>query len=190
MRAVNLLPKETRAARRADPVAFAAGGGAAVVIAALALGVLSAGGGLSDKRDRVAAAEAQLGLVAAPDTATAPDDAALAEEQGLRSTAVQAALSTRVSWDRVLRRFSLVLPEDVWLTTLSATGSEAGGAGALFQIQGYTYSHDAVARLLARLSLLPDLTNVQLQRSALAPLAGREVVEFSIAAGIRRGVTS
>jgi len=35
-------------------------------------------------------------------------------------TALSAALTSRVAWDRVFREFSLVLPDDVWLTTLSA----------------------------------------------------------------------
>ena len=32
----------------------------------------------------------------------------------------------------------------------------------MFTIQGRTYSHDGVARLLSRLQVVPDLTNVQL----------------------------
>src|SRR5207248_809165 len=44
----------------------------------------------------------------------------LAGEQSARVTALSAALASRVSWDRVFREFSLVLPDDVWLTELSA----------------------------------------------------------------------
>ena len=81
----------------------------------------------------------------------------LAGEQSARVSALSAALTSRVAWDRVFREFSLVLPEDVWLTTLSAKSpispltnvpSSTGGRRSQFTIQGRTYSHDGVARLL------------------------------------------
>jgi Tfp pilus assembly protein PilN len=194
MRAVNLLPRDTGSRRHADPLAVVGAGGGAVVLAALAFATISASGPLGDKREAIAEVEARLGLVAQPMVGDQAENAVLAAEQEKRSAALEAALATRVSWDRVLRRFSLVIPDDVWLTALSATGStgvptETGAptTQTVFQIQGYTYSHQAVARLLARLAVVPDLENVQLQRSALAPLEGRQVVEFSIAAGIRGG---
>jgi Tfp pilus assembly protein PilN len=99
----------------------------------------------------------------------------------------------------VLRRFSLVLPEDVWLTSLNlvsptpataAAGAPAPKPGAPpggFVMAGRTYSYDAVARFLSRLAVVPDLTNVQLQRSSKTRQAGREVVDFSIAADVRTG---
>jgi Tfp pilus assembly protein PilN len=119
----------------------------------------------------------------------------LAGEQSARVSALSTALTSRVSWDRVFREFSLVLPNDVWLTTLTAkspispltNASSTAGAGAPseFTIQGRTYSHDGVARLLSRLQVVPDLTNVQLQSSTLATVGGQDVVEFSIAADIK-----
>ena len=38
-----------------------------------------------------------------------------------RSLALDSALGKRVAWDRILRRFALVLPDDVWLTSLQGT---------------------------------------------------------------------
>ncbi len=87
-----------------------------------------------------------------------------------------------------------MLPDDVWLTTLTAkspispatniaTGST--GAPSQFTILGRTYSHDGVARLLSRLQVVPDLTNVQLLSSTRSQVAGQDVVEFSIAADIK-----
>jgi Tfp pilus assembly protein PilN len=87
-----------------------------------------------------------------------------------------------------------VLPNDVWLTTLTAkspvspvtnTATSTGGAPSQFTIQGRTYSHDGVARLLSRLQVVPDLTNVQLLSSTLSKVGGQDVVEFSIAADIK-----
>jgi len=46
----------------------------------------------------------------------------------------------------------------------SRTG-DLGGAGQGLTISGTTYSHDAVARLLSRLMLIPDLTGVTLRKA-------------------------
>src|SRR4029077_2417820 len=79
-----------------------------------------------------------------------------------RSLALASALGKRVAWDRILRRFALVLPSDVWLTSLTGTvpldpvaaapttttsGSLPAAATEL-SIAGSTYSQDSVARLL------------------------------------------
>jgi Tfp pilus assembly protein PilN len=86
------------------------------------------------------------------------------------------------------------LPEDVWLTTLTAkspispltnAAATSGGAPSQFLLQGRTYSHDGVARLLSRLQVVPDLTNVQLVSSTLSTVGGQQVVEFSIGADIK-----
>jgi Tfp pilus assembly protein PilN len=121
----------------------------------------------------------------------------LAGEESARLTALSSALAERVAWDRVLRQFALVLPDDVWLTSLNATapGVSPGATAAAppaapgatptgFAISGYTYSHEAVARLLSRLAVIPDLENVQLQRSAVTAGNSR-VVEFTIVAAVR-----
>ena len=54
-------------------------------------------------------------------------------------------------------------------------------------MNGFTYSHDAVARLLSRLAVVPDLGNVQLTASTRTKLKGRDVVSFSITAAVRTG---
>jgi len=119
----------------------------------------------------------------------------LAGEQSARVSALSSALTSRVAWDRVFREFSLVLPDDVWLTSLTAkspvspatnaSSSSGTGAPSQFVIQGRTYSHDGVARLLSRLQVVPDLTNVQLMSSTLSQVGGQNIVDFSIAADIK-----
>ena len=114
-----------------------------------------------------------------------------------RAAAVASAFSYPGSWDRVLRRRALVLPDDVWLTSLSAQAPMAPGAGTRalatdaaangMTIMGYTYSHAGVARLLSRLTVLPDLTSVQLQTSMLADIGKRKVVQFTILANVKQG---
>jgi len=107
---------------------------------------------------------------------------------------VSTALGARLAWDRILREFSLVLPDDVWLTTLNMTTPDpaaavTGAPASNFSISGYTYSHDSVARLLARLALVPELTGVTLANSAYQGEPGSAgdagAVQFSIQAGIK-----
>jgi Tfp pilus assembly protein PilN len=101
-------------------------------------------------------------------------------------------MANRVAWDRIFREFSLVVPDDVWLTTLTAhspasttTSTGPSGAPTQFTITGRTYSHDGVARLLTRLQVIPDLQNVTLLSSTRSEVSGQTVVEFNIAADIR-----
>jgi Tfp pilus assembly protein PilN len=191
MRAVNLLPRDDRRAgrsRQTNPVAV--GGVAAFVAmtAILAALFLVTTAGVADKQERLDAAQAELDATPVPPPAPA-SASALEQEKGQRVTALSAVLAKRMAWDRVLRELSLVLPEDVWLSTLSAKApvQAAGGAPtAGFTITGQTYSHDGVARLLARLAVVPHLSNIQLQHSAQAASeGGRQVVEFSIQAVVK-----
>jgi Tfp pilus assembly protein PilN len=189
VRAVNLLPRDDARgkSRQTNPVVL--GGVIAVVVATalLAAVFLTVSSGVADKQARLDAAQAELDATPVPPPADA-SASTLEQEKGQRVVALSTALGKRVAWDRVLRELSLVLPEDVWLSTLSAKApGEAAAAGpAGFTITGKTYSHDGVARLLARLAVVPHLTAVQLQHSAMtASEVGRPVVEFSIQAVIK-----
>jgi Tfp pilus assembly protein PilN len=198
MRAVNLLPRDhaQKPAVKKEQIPFVVAGCVGLLVTALvASQYLSQSGKVSAEKQAVADLKAQLAALPEPPPGPTAAETQLAGEQTKRLAALQTALSSRVAWDRVLREFSLVLPEDVWLTQLSlkspispATGQPPdGGSGAPtgFTIDGSTYSHDAVARLLSRLSVVPDLTNVQLVNSSVASTNGQETVHFSIAADIR-----
>ena len=101
--------------------------------------------------------------------------------------------------DRILRNLSQILPDDVWLSDLTATSPASPGSAVpaatplpgapptQFTINGYTYSQASVARLLSRLEVLPDLTNVQLLNATQSKLGTQVIVQFSIAANIRTG---
>ena len=123
---------------------------------------------------------------------TSKEDA-LAAEKGARVGALSAALGGRVAWDRVLRQVSLVLPEDVWLTSLAASAAaapapdatQAAAAGSGFTLTGATYSQNGVARFLSRLAVIPDLANVRLQSSQSQLVNERELVQFTILADVR-----
>ena len=204
MRAINLLPKEgdNRRGRPQKtqwvvlvPVALA------VLLAALLSAMfLSASGKAKDKQAELSSLQQELKAIPTPDASKVKTQSALAADKQARVTAMSAALSRRVAWDRVFRELSLVLPDDVWLATITAKapvpsstaiapppaapGSALAATG--FTIDGYTYSHAAVARLLSRLGVVPDLVNVQLQQSTLTKLGTANAVHFTIAADVRR----
>lgn len=205
MRAVNLLPREetvVKTTKDSKLVPVVAAAGALVVVIALAAGVMTASGHVSSRRAALDRAKTELAKTPAHnDSALARNT--LLSQRDLREVALAAALSRRVAWDRILRRLALVLPDDVWLTDLtgetpSATDtatsttatSTAPGADQTptgLTLDGYSYSHDSVARLLSRLSVVPDLKNVQLEKSTAVLLGGVRVVQFTIAADVRRG---
>ena len=192
MRAVNLLPATMRrksfAAKRG--VVFGGIGGAALATAVLASMMISAGGAASSKQAELDGIRAQIAAIPTVPVIDTSEEDALAAEKGARVGALSAALAGRVAWDRVLRQVSLVLPEDVWLTKLSASAPDAGAGGrggpatSGFTLTGATYSQNGVARFLSRLAVIPDLANVRLQSSQSQLLNERELVQFTILADV------
>jgi Tfp pilus assembly protein PilN len=205
MRAVNLLPRQHLEQTRERPnalVLLAAIGGGAVLLALVA-GTLVASRSVDREKQALASARAVL--------AVTPDHQLSAQTQSFRqqvltqreqrSLALASALGKRVSWDRVLRRFALVLPDDVWLNSLTAnvpldpastaiattTSTTLPAAATELTIVGYTYSQASVARLLERLSVVPDLTDVQLKSSQSSTVSNQKVINFTIVANIRNG---
>jgi Tfp pilus assembly protein PilN len=202
MRAINLLPRDDarRGRQKTQWIVLVP-----VVLAVLLTGVLSAAflsasGKVKDKQAELVSLQDVLHAIPTPDAAKMQSQNALAVDKQARVTALSAALSRRVAWDRVFRELSLVLPDDVWLATLSAKAPVPSSAAAApapaapgsalaatqFTLDGYTYSHAAVARLLTRLAVVPDLVNVQLQQSTKAKLGTADAVHFTIAADVRK----
>jgi Tfp pilus assembly protein PilN len=191
MRAVNLLPKDDGRQRgpsfRDNPLVIGGVVGTVLVTAVLAAMFLTASTSVADNQKHRDAVQAELAATPVPPP-TVPGTSELEQEKNARIGALSAALAGRLAWDRVLREVSLVLPDDVWLSSLSASAPVAASptTAAGFAINGRTYSHDGVARLLARLSVVPHLSNVQLQHSTVATSeTGRKVVEFSINATVK-----
>jgi Tfp pilus assembly protein PilN len=192
MRAVNLIPRDSAqptARRRHAPILGGCVG--VVVAAAIVAGLyLQASSSVGAERANVAASRAELAAVPKP-VGTPATLAALPQQRQARVAVLASALSERIVWDRLLREVSLVLPEDVWLTTLSAStpfapavAAAPGGLPTGFSIQGFTYSQDGVARLLSRLSTIPDLERVTLQSSSQTTVSSRPVFQFSIVAAV------
>jgi Tfp pilus assembly protein PilN len=166
-----------------------------VLVTALLAGLfLMTSSTAGDRQAEVDALRAELAAI--PPPAPAPSgQSALESEKSQRVAVLGQALGSRIAWDRVLREISLVLPDDIWLESLNANTPDASAAPApggeaskgLFTITGYSYSHDGVARLLARLSVLPQLERPALGSSAVDKTKARGVVKFTISAALRGG---
>ncbi len=204
MRAVNLLPREetrretSEGGRNAVPIIAVAGG--LVVVLALAIAAAVASSHVKSARTDLEQARAELARTPAHASSSLARNRLLSARER-RTLALASTLSRRVAWDRILRRLALVLPDDVWLTNLTgatptsttdapavtATASTTETTPTGLTLEGRSYSHAAVARLLSRLAVVPDLKNVQLQTSTAEELNGVRVVRFTIAADVRRG---
>jgi Tfp pilus assembly protein PilN len=206
MRAVNLLPRQQVESKTARPntVVLVAAIGSAAVLLGLVGGFLVASRSVDRQKQQLATARAVL--AATPQHHLSASTQAfrtnVLNKREQRSLALAAAIGKRVSWDRILRRMALVLPDDVWLTnvtgtmpleptavtaTPSVTPSALPTAPTAFTLQGSTYSQAGVARLLARLQVVPDLKNVQLQSSTATVLGSQRIINFTIVSDIQKG---
>ena len=203
MRAFNLMPgdeaREKKSSRAGLPqIAVALLG--VLVLAGLGGGYLFTSAGVTSKQSELDDLRAQLAELEVP--AKKPGEAAVDAEAVMegraRTTALATALASRIAWDRVLREVSLVVPDDVWLTQLTASTPNAapGGAAAVapaiaagsspntLTATGYATNQESVAVLLARLESIPELTSVQLLSSIRVDGDTGRVYQFSIQAGV------
>lgn len=219
MRAINLLPRDDKrksGPRAANAIALTGVIGGVLVTALLCGLFLMAHGGVRSKQAELDGLQHELAAIPTPAQDQVARADAVAADKAARITALNAALARRVAWDRVLREFALILPDDVWLQKVSgqpptpstsltgptpasptsAADAAASGVAAppnaatdgnvMFVIEGYTYSQDAVARLLARMQVVPDFEHIQLLSSDSAQLSGRQIVHFKVGADIRQ----
>ena len=171
MRAVNLLPgDQADQGRKVPPLPVLAGCvGVVLVSALLAMMYLSASSGVAKKQHALEDVQAQYAALPAPAPAS-PVVAELPQQRQTRVTALATVLGERVAWDRLLREVSQVVPSDVWLISMNALAPSISPTTTVdpqsFMVIGCTYSQDSVARFLARLSVVPDLTIMTLGKSS------------------------
>jgi Tfp pilus assembly protein PilN len=180
MRAVNLIPTDQQ--RGAGGAAGKSGGGAYILLGALALIVVLAASYVVSNKS-VSDKKAQLADITQQAAAAEAKSASLTSYtrfQTIRAKRVETVselAASRFDWAHALREVSRVLPENAWLTTLTATTSPSvsvgGGNGALrsalavpaIQLQGCTTSQASVAKLIARLRLIDGVQRVSLEDS-------------------------
>jgi Tfp pilus assembly protein PilN len=181
------------------------------VTAAAVVLFVSASGAIADQNSQLEALEGQIAKVPKA-SASAVEQGTIVQERTDRVAALSAAISARAPVDRLLRELAYVLPEDAWLTGLTATAPlaivpsaapgatvpSAGGSPGV-TIQGATYTHRSVARVVARFVALPTLTDVRLTASARVqptasgdtsgskPKEQKPVVTFTVTANLRTG---
>src|SRR5919108_392993 len=206
MRAFNLQPRDETREKKQGRL------GLAQVLVAL-VGLLLIGGlgsayifmgaRAGDRQAQVEDLRAQLAdLEVPPETPAKHDDSAVLTEGQARTQTLAGALQGRVAWDRILREVSLVLPDEAYLTQVTASTSGAAPAAAApapattpapttpavpnsLTHAGAAKDQALVAQFIARLEVVPEFASVDLQSSAYDEKEG--VYVFSIMATIAPG---
>ena len=196
MRAVNLIPQERRGAQRRSgsrstfrepllPLSIAL---AVVAAAGVGLAAHSASSTVASRNAEVAQLDGQLAKLATQQQQTSGGGSAS------QLSVVTSLMQQRASWDGFLGTVSRVVPENVWLLSLSAqqptTGAvptptapaPAQGAASSVTFTGYTYSQPAVARMMRRLELVPWLQDVNLVSSTKTAINNHKVFQFTLGA--------
>lgn len=175
MRPINLIPQEERRAHgavsRTGPLAYVIVGALAVLLAGVVMLVL-ASNDISDREAEVATLETQRAQAVAEAEELAPY-ASFQQVSEERTLTISSLADSRFDWVRVIRQLSLVLPPDVYLSSLtgSAGGGEGGAtgvAGPSLTLSGCAPSQDMVAVFIASLKEIDGVTRVGLNDSSLS----------------------
>jgi Tfp pilus assembly protein PilN len=190
MRPVNLIPADQRrgaqAQLRTGPLPYMVLGALTLALVGVAV-LVTTGNQISESKAEVVqlkhedkAAEAKAQRLAAYGQFRT-----LAEQ---RVATVESLADSRFDWERVMHELSLVLPSNVWLTTLSASatpeasaGGEGGGEtsalrgaipGPALEMSGCAAGQEAVAEFVTALKNIDGVTRVGLGTSELASKEG------------------
>lgn len=173
---INLIPPEILATRRDERrwqwVWVGGGVLAAIVVMFYLVMVLQVAGATSD----VASVQQQAQQLQAQ---TARFDVFEQKESDLkvRQDAVKAAMAGRVDWQEMLFELGLVLPRDVYLTTFSGVDAGTNGSGSTVSLAGVAVpdsedtpgpGYKSIAKVLVRLTEMPQLDSVWLSSAALS----------------------
>jgi Tfp pilus assembly protein PilN len=191
MRPVNLIPPEQRRGDRAQlrtgPLAYIVLGALGLVLLGVTMLVLTS--------NQIAESKAEVATLKQEDAATQAEAKRLAAYTQFRTLAeqriatVRSLADSRFDWERVMRELALVLPSDVWLTSLEATatpnssvsgeGSGSSGAalraaapGPALSMSGCASGQEAVAGFVTALKDIDGVTRVGVESSELGSLEG------------------
>lgn len=109
------------------------------------------------------------------------------DDKNRRQQVVDSVLRSRTDWGEVLYELSLIMPPDIYLTKFAGAAGDLsdvfptmaleGDAANIVDI-GTNSGYDSVAKLLVRLTDLPDVSNVWLasaEKQSPAPAPGSEL---------------
>ncbi|HUZ29262.1 MAG TPA: hypothetical protein VMU90_08485, partial [Solirubrobacteraceae bacterium] len=189
MRAVNLLPGDSRRVKGTGTGNLRGPGYAVVGLLALAVGLVTiyvvTSNSVTDQKSKLASLQRQVPAVQALAAQLGPytQFAGLAQA---RAQTVSAIASSRFDWAASLDDLAKVVPANTTLQSVSATAGTGSTAGAgspsgsttaasgirsalpnpAFELRGCTASQDDVARLMSRLRLMNGVVRVTLSTAA------------------------
>ena len=183
MRPVNLIPPEERrgqkAPARTGPLPYVIVAVLAAALIAVSVTVLTSNQ-ISDRKAEKASLETQIDEAQAQAERVQSFGAFAALQQAREQTVVSLAQS-RFDWERVLRELAIVIPDSVWLTSLTGSASAESGppsssssaspslsedvTGPSLDIEGCATGHEAVASFLAALRDIDGVTRVSVLKS-------------------------
>ena len=192
---VNLMPTEIAEAAKFRRFQFAMG--AAVVAAVAIVGVLYVSGksGVSSAEQQLNTANAQK-VAAQNELSSLSNVAAVYAQVAAKKAMLVQAMGQEIDWSTYLSDLSLRIPDNVWLTNVTATETNTGFNGAAaptpgslvptglgnITFAGVAFSHDDVATWLDMLAKEKGFTNVYFSNSTRGLIGTRKVVNYSSSA--------
>lgn len=186
MRAVNLLPVDRRSAsgssggldaeRKKLLIVCAVVG--ALLIAGLSFMVWSSSSSVGDKQAKLEQLQSQI---AASASATS-----IPVSTGTRKATVVGLLSNRLAWDQFLTTLSKVMPEDVWLQSLSSTTAGAAATLASNQAAAIVAATPAPTTTTSSSSSTPPPAPVVAPPTSTFTMSGYTYSQPSVARMMRR----
>jgi len=182
MRPVNLIPPEERTGERrpmrGGPLAYVIVG--ALTAAVIGVAILAVTGNqITESKGEISRLKSEQATV----EAKATELQAFTQFHSLqeqRLATITSLAESRFDWERVMRELALVLPGDVWLTSLTGTanaGVSVEGAtsvslrssipGPALDMSGCASSQDAVAGFVQALEEIDGVTRVGVKSSGL-----------------------
>ena len=181
MRPVNLIPKEERPGA---PKSLRSGPTAYIIVGALVAALLGVTA-LVVTGNQVDSLNSEIAQVQEDTAAAQAEAAALAPYTQFHSVreqrvaTVASLADSRFDWERVMRELALVLPDDVWLTDLTASANPgvapAGGAsvalrtsipGPALSLIGCAKGQEGVAGFVQALKDIDGVTRVGVEKAA------------------------
>src|SRR4051794_18692837 len=215
MRPFNLLPapgaekRQEESQRSARTIAVAAGLTLVLVAIVFGLAFSQARTAADDRHATLTRLEAEVAQTQAASALTAAE----AARTQAHLAAVTSAASGRTAWDGLLGQLSRVMPQGAWLESLQTTAAAAAApstlpdssstsasvttnglsssasatpaAAATLTVTGFARSQSIIPSVLERLALIPSLSDVSLQATQRADVAGKKAAQFTINANVQ-----
>jgi Tfp pilus assembly protein PilN len=199
MKRINLLPSDERVkARRERGVVYVLLG-LVLLVAALGAVYVWQNNQVSTRTSDLSTVKSSINDVRGEITQLKPYKT-LQDQRTAMMASATAIYNSRVTWSSILQEISLVIPDNVILTGLTANvpGSMQAGASASssaasasdLTLTGCAPTHEDVAAFMTRLGLVPQIMNVSLVDSEqVKTTTGSPYVQYTITSNLRPFLT-